>query len=326
MKKALTTSTTILPIALVVGSLLWILPEAGNLLLWGGWFVALLATYVWMETNSRQLLIRERSRMVSTTFFASLAAVPLLHEFRLASLLPLALLFCYACLFSAYQERRPEGKMFHAFLLLGIAALLLPQVLWLAPLLLFSCSLHLRTLTLGSAWATTIGLLLPLLGYTLWALVKWDFSLLLHFLESTRHALTHINGDYWQSIYTATPATLPAAEWQFLVSAGCTLLLSALAIIQQVRTSYLDKIRVRMFYYMMALVQGGLTVLLLLFPEERWTWLLLLITNGAPLIAHYMTLTRGWFSAAVFWTSLLGLISLTLFNYNTEWIFSLIYS
>lgn len=326
MRKAITTSTTILPIALVVGSVLWILPEAGNLLLWGGWFVALLTTYVWMETNARQQLIRERSRMVSTTVFVALTSVPLLHEFCLASLLPLALLLCYACLFAAYQERRPEGKMFHAFLLLGIAALLLPQVLWLVPLLLFSCSLHLRSLTLGSLGATLMALLLPLVGYSLWALVKWDFSLLLQFIESTRHALTHIDSSYWLSVYTATPATLPTAEWQFLVSAGGTLLLSLIAITHQVRTSYLDKIRVRMYYYLIALVQGGLTVLLLLFPEERWTWLLLLITNGAPHIAHYLTLTRGWFCTTVFWMSLLILFLITFFNYHTAWIFSLIFS
>lgn len=326
MRKAITTSTTILPIALVVGSVLWILPEAGNLLLWGGWFVALLTTYVWMETNARLQLIRERSRMVSTTLFVALTSVPLLHEFRLASLLPLALLLCYACLFAAYQERRPEGKMFHAFLLLAVGALLLPQVLWLVPLLLFSCSLHLRSLTLGSLGATLMALLLPLVGYSLWALVKWDFSLLLQFIESTRHALTHIDSSYWWSVYTATPATLPVAEWQFLVSAGGTLLLSLIAIMHQVRTSYLDKIRVRMYYYLIALVQGGLTVLLLLFPEERWTWLLLLITNGAPHIAHYLTLTRGWFCTTVFWMSLLILILLTFFNYHTAWIFSLIFS
>lgn len=326
MKKAITTSTAILPLALGVGSLLWILPEAGNLLLWGGWFVALLTTYVWMETNARQQLIRERSRMVSTTVFVALTSVPLLHEFCLASLLPLALLLCYACLFAAYQERRPEGKMFHAFLLLGIAALLLPQVLWLVPLLLFSCSLHLRSLTLGSLGATLMALLLPLVGYSLWALVKWDFSLLLQFIESTRHALTHIDSSYWQRVYTATPATLPVAEWQFLVSAGGTLLLSLIAITHQVRTSYLDKIRVRMYYYLIALVQGGLTVLLLLFPEERWTWLLLLFTNGAPHIAHYLTLTRGWFCTTVFWMSLLILILITFFNYHTAWILSLIFS
>lgn len=326
MRKAITTSTTILPIALVVGSLLWILPEAGNLLLWGGWFVALLTTYVWMETNARLQLIRERSRMVSTTVFVALTSVPLLHEFRLASLLPLALLLCYACLFSAYQERRPEGKMFHAFLLLALASLLLPQVLWLVPLLLFSCNLHLRSLTLGSLGATLMALILPLVGYSLWALVKWDISLLLHFIESTRHALTHIDCSYWQSVYTATPATLPTSEWQFLVSAGGTLLLSLISITHQVRTSYLDKIRVRMYYYLIALVQGGLTVLLILFPEERWTWLLLLITNGAPHIAHYLTLTRGWFCTTVFWISLLILILLTFFNYHTAWILSLIFS
>jgi hypothetical protein len=171
-----------------------------------------------------------------------------------------------------------------------------------------------------------MALLLPLVGYSLWALVKWDFSLLLQFIESTRHALTHIDSSYWQHVYTATPATLPVAEWQFLVSAGGTLLLSLIAITHQVRTSYLDKIRVRMYYYLIALVQGGLTVLLLLFPEERWTWLLLLITNGAPHIAHYLTLTRGWFTTIVFWLSLTGLILLTFFNYQTEWILSLIFS
>ena len=326
MKKAITTNTTILPLALCAGSLIWILPEAGNFLLWGGWFVALLTTYVWMETNARQQLLRERSRMVSTCFFVALTAVPLLHEFRLASLLPLALQLSYACLFAAYQERRPEGKMFHAFLLLGLAALLLPQVLWLVPLLLFSCALHLRSLTLGSLGATLMALLLPLAGYSLWALVKWDFTLLTAFLENTRYALTHIDGSYWQSVYVATPATLPTTEWQFLVSAGGTLLLSLIGITHQVRTSYLDKIRVRMYYYLIALVQCGLATLLILFPEERWTWLLLLITNGAPHIAHYLTLTRGWLCTTVFWLSLITLILLTFFNYHTAWIFSLIYS
>ena len=86
MRKAITTSTTILPIALVVGSVLWILPEAGNLLLWGGWFVALLTTYGWMEMNARMILLRERSRMVSTTVFASLTAIPLLHYAQWESL------------------------------------------------------------------------------------------------------------------------------------------------------------------------------------------------------------------------------------------------
>ena len=326
MRKALTTSTAILPLVLGAGSLIWILPEAGNLLLWGGWFVALLTTYVWMETNARQLLLRERSRMVSTTYFASISAVPLLHEFRLEVLLPLALLLCYACLFTSYQERRPEGNLFHAFLLLGLSALLLPQVLWLCPLLLFSSSLHLRSLTPSSLFAAFMGLLLPLAGYALWALVQWDFSLLTHFISNTGQALTRLNWDYWQSVYTATPQTLPIADWQFLISAGCTLLLSLIAIINQVQTSYLDKIRVRMFYYLIALIQGGLAVLLILFPEERCTLLHLLIANGAPLIAHFFTLTRGWFATTVFWITLLGLILLTIFNYNTEWIFSLIFS
>ena len=63
MRKAITTNTMLLPIALVMGSLLWILPEAGNLLLWGGWFVGILTAYGWFEMNARLQLLRERSLM-----------------------------------------------------------------------------------------------------------------------------------------------------------------------------------------------------------------------------------------------------------------------
>jgi hypothetical protein len=326
MRKAITTDTTTLPIAIALGSLLWILPEAGNLLLWGGWFVAILTAYAWMEMNARMQLLRERSRMVSITFFISLTAVPLLHNVSLEALLSLSIILCYACLFSSYQERRPESKLFHAFLLLGLGSLLLPQLLWLLPLFLFSCSLHLRSLTPGSLAGALIGLLLPIVGVAVWGLIQWDFSLISGGIEGFWHTLTQTDMSYWETVYTATPLTLPTEEWQFLVSASCTLLLSYVAIINQVQTSYLDKIRVRMFYYMMALIQCGLTLLLILFPKERWLWLYLLITNGAPLIAHYLTLTRGWVPTTLFWLSLIGFFLLTFFNYQTKWILSLIYS
>lgn len=326
MKKAITTSTAILPLALGVGSLLWILPEAGNLLLWGGWFVAVLTTYGWMEMNARLILLRERSRMVSTTFFASLTAVPLLHSVRWESLLPLALLVMYAFLFASYQKRRPEGYLFHAFFLLGIGSLVLPQLLWLLPLLLCCCLIQLRSLTLGSLSATLMGLLLSIGILLLKSLWFWDFTSFLTTLKTMGDQLIAVDFTYWKDVYCATPATLPPEEWQFLTSAGCVVVPSIIAIIHQVQTSYLDKIRVRMFYYIIGMVHCALFLLLIIFPEERWTWLLLLIANSAPLIAHYLTLTRGWFSTTIFWLSLMGLILLTFFNYQTKWILSLIFS
>ena len=138
--------------------------------------------------------------------------------------------------------------------------------------------------------------------------------------------LIAVDFTYWKDVYCATPATLPPEEWQFLTSAGCVVVPSIIAIIHQVQTSYLDKIRVRMFYYIIGMVHCALFLLLIIFPEERWTWLLLLIANSAPLIAQYLTLTRGWFTTTVFWLSLTGLILLTFFNYQTEWILSLIFS
>ena len=326
MRKAITTNTMLLPIALVMGSLLWILPEAGNLLLWGGGFVGILTAYGWFEMNARLQLLRERSQMVSTTFFLTLTCVPLLHEFSLASLLPPALLLAYANLFTSYQERHPESRLFHAFLLLGLASLVVPQVIWLLPLLLFCCSLHLRSLTPRSLGAACIGLLLPIVGVALWSVTTWDFTLLSEGVTEFWHSATHIDMGYWETVYIATPLTLPPEEWQFLVSATCVMLLSIIAITHQAQTSYLDKIRVRMFLYVMDFTQGGLLLLLLLFPEWRWTWLLLLIANGAPLIAHYFTLTRGWMATTFFWLSLIGLILLLIFNFQTAWIVSLIFS
>ena len=264
--------------------------------------------------------------MVSTAFFALLTAVPLLHMLSLRSVLPLVLMLSYACLFASYQQHRPEEKLFHAFLLLGISSLLLPQVLWLSPLLLFCCMLYLRSLTLGSLLASILGLLVPIAGLALWGLIQWDFTLITEGFSNASRALTHIDLSYWQMLYTTTPASLPPFEWQFLVSTIGVLLLSVIAIVNQRQTSYLDNIRVRMFYYVMDLTQIGLALLLIFFPEERWTWLLLLIANGAPLIAHYLTLTRGWLSATIFWLSLILLPLLIFFNYQTEWIVSLIFS
>ncbi|MEE0805763.1 MAG: hypothetical protein U0L77_10135 [Prevotellamassilia sp.] len=326
MRKAITTSTTILPIALVVGSVLWILPEAGNLLLWGGWFVALLTTYGWMEMNARLILLRERSRMVSTTVFTSLTAIPLLHYAQWESLLPLGLLVIYAFLFASYQERRPEGYLFYAFAILSTCSLVVTQLLWLLPLLLFCCLIQLRSLTLGGLSATVMGIILPVIILPLISIWSDDPTSLPTMLKTMGDQLVTVDFTYWKDIYYATPATLPHQEWQFLVTTGCVMVPSLIAIIHQVQTSYLDKTRVRMYYYLMEMTHIALFALLILFPSARWTWLHLLIVNSAPLIAHYMTLTRGWFATTIFWLSLTGLLLLTFFNYQTEWILSLIFS
>ena len=314
MRKAITTNTMLLPIALVMGSLLWILPEAGNLLLWGGWFVALLTTYGWMEMNARLILLRERSRMVSTTVFASLTAIPLLHYAQWESLLPLGLLVIYAFLFASYQERRPEGYLFYAFAILSTCSLALTQLLLLLPLLLFCCLIQLRSLTLGGLSATVMGIILPVIILPLISIWSDDTTSLPTMLKTMGDQLVTVDFTYWKDIYCATPATLPHQEWQFLVTTGCVMVPSLIAIIHQVQTSYLDKTRTRIFHSFLTIAGLWITICMALQPVHLHILMPIQLICTSFLSGHLFTLTRNRFSGILFIVTFVVFILLMSFN------------
>ena len=72
--------------------------------------------YVLMEWNSQCQLLRVRSRMISSTVLAFVAAFPALQVSTWCWLPALFLVLSYFIAFKGYGQLKPQGWVFYAFL------------------------------------------------------------------------------------------------------------------------------------------------------------------------------------------------------------------
>lgn len=302
LRTKITRSQLTLPLVVTVSCAVWCAPDYEVPLRWGGLAVALVLAYMLMELANRNQLLRVRSRMVSTTFLALAAASPFLHDVSAVWVAPVCLVAAYFLLFSSYQHIRSEGKTFYAFAMLGVGAFCFPPFLLLALVFYASMLVQLRILTWRTFVAGLFGLAVPVLVYGAWVAVRGEGGEAFAFV---RPWLTWERPDY---------GSLPV--WQ-QVNAAFLGLQVALGLLHYYRTNFNDKIRVRMDYYLVIMVEvvlvGGLCVRPAAFPD---LWPLLLV-NSAPLIAHYWTLARGG-GLMSFWfvLNVAGLCVLGLYNYG----------
>lgn len=326
LRQIITTHTFTLPLCLVIGSALWLLPEVGNILLWGGWLVAIVTALFYAELNTKEGLLRKRSQMVSIVCFALLVVCPLWHNGNGTSLVPLLLLCAYYCMINTLQASRPEGYCFYSYVFLSCASLLLPQTVWLVPAMVWNHAAYMRSLTLRSLVASALGFVVPGVMLALYFFCLKGES---DFLPRITHCFaqsTDVNLDDWQQLLSIAPREWSVSDWQFLSTFVGLLGIGVVSIVHFLYTSLKDKLRVRMFYNMLLSAELALLLCVLLFPHQRESLLMLLSVNSAPLVAHYFTLANGWLAQVVFYFSLIIYISLIIFNYNTQWILSLVFS
>lgn len=290
-----------LPLTIVVAALAWAMSALSEAGLWAGFAAALVVTYMLMELNNRNQLLRIRSRMVSSTFLLTLAACPWLHG-EVGLFLPaVCLVGTYFLLFSAYQDKTASGRVFYAFVIIAVAALLLPPVIALAPLLTFALLVQLRSLSWRTFFAAVFGTMLPVVYYVAWTMWEGSFPEALQPHYDMRPALP-------------TPATFSISQ---MVNAGWLLFLTLLALLHYYRTNFNDKIRVRMFFYIIIEVELELWAGLVFFPQHFDAFFLLLLVNTAPLTAHYFALARGrWLMTVWFVLNILLLLALALYNFG----------
>ena len=290
-----------LPLTVVIAAGVWAVSKFEEVILWAGFCLALVVTYMLMELNNRNQLLRIRSRMVSSTFLLTLAACPFLHCFSAAYLTAIALVGVYFLLFAAYQDGRASGLVFYAFMLLAAAAIILPPLICLAPLLVFSLLVQLRSLSWRTFFAAVFGAMLPLVYFIAWSLWNNDFPDTLFPLFD------------WQPVVP----TLETFSPDQMLYAGWLLFLTVLSLLHYYRTNFNDKIRVRMYFYIIIEVEIALWAGLVFFPQYFDMLFLLLLVNTAPLIAHYFALARGrWPMTVWFVFNLLLLVALGLYNYG----------
>ena len=91
-------------------------------------------------------------------------------------------------------------------------------------------------------------------------------------------------------------------------------LLTIIGSIHFIRTSYGDKIRTRMIYETFIMLSAASIIFIILQPQHIQELGGILIVNTAPLIAHFITFTRGKFTNISFILLLIMLVLIMAYN------------
>ena len=292
-----------LPLCVILAAAMWWLPQqmfSIRCLL--GLILCLLTTFVVMETNAQQHIIRIRTRMMSCVWLVLAASLSFMHPLGEPIVAAAFLCVSYLLLFRSYQRHRPQAIVFHAFLMLGIGSFCAPVMLAMAIPYFLYLAIFLRSLTRRAFWAGILGIVVPYWCYAVWCFATGNLqSFLTRLTEMAQYEIPNLEA------ITSMPFV-----WQ--VSAAVIILLSIVSIIHYLRTNYDDKIRVRMILYIYLSQTILLIAFLLLQPAHYQTTMALLVASASPLIAHYFSLTGSWFSTFFFFLSLVLIAGMATLN------------
>ena len=248
-----------------------------------------ISSYLMVELNNINALIRIFSRMVSTAFIALFCCASFLFP-ALQEIVMLTCLTAFIILFFlTYQNKEASGITYYAFLFLGVASIAYVHILFFVPLLW----LMMITNTMSLSWRTWIaslfGLLTPYWFAIAWLIYQHNYSLAIAHFSSLAVFDEPFN---FYGITAGQKATL-----------ALIIVMAIIGTIHFIRKNYLDKIRIRMFYGFFMWMDLAALTFLLLQPQHFNAMLLIMVLNTSPLIAHFVALTS---------TKLTNIVSLVL--------------
>lgn len=287
------TSSFSLPVAALIATLLWSLggPYTTHRLLC--WVAAGLCTYLLIEFNSSNALIRIRSNLTATTFLFSIGCLPFLQENVTAIAASACLLLCYHFLFRSYQNTSQPQKSFYAFFSFGLACFVFPPIIILIPAIYWCMHAYLRSMSLKTLCASIVGLLIPF----------WFYTGFYFFLNNPEMILTkyHQFADFHMPNLNAfTSLGVPQ-----ILSFSLSMILGVISSIHALKTGHNDKIRTRMQLNTLIIMTFILGLFILGQPNHFNILLSLLIMTASPLISHFFALTSGRITNILFIVSII---------------------
>lgn len=293
-------SSLTLPVATVLATLGWLAGGGlGDMRRLAAWLLSLGMVYLLEEMNNRNSLIRVRTRMTAAIYIIMCGCCGFLQTFHAGLLVAPAVLGACYLLFCTYQQYQPVVGTFYLFVSLGLGVLIYPRLIGLVPLFFFCMAAYLRTFTFRTGKAGWLGLLLPF----------WFVFAVTYYRQES---------DFWIRMWDSLSSVrLPElADYAALtigqrVAWGGLSLFSLIAVIRYLHTNYNDKIRTRMFFYVIILLNLFVQLYVVFFPQDFSTLFGLLAACSAPLLAHLYALTRTRFIAIVFVCMIGWLVSLS---------------
>lgn len=289
-----------LPVSILYITGVWLLSGLTSNHWWVPFACFALTTYVMVELNNSNALIRIYSRMVSCTFLMLSGASCILFSSVTGAIVQLCCASSLLLLFHSYQDKAAMGLSYYALLCIGTASLASVHLLFYLPFWWLMQLFVIQSLSWRTFAAGVLGLLTPYWFVGCWLIYQQDFR----FLHDHFMALT----DFCQPF--------DFSQWTIgqIVVTALLLIVSCIGITHYLRTSYHDRIRVRQLYNFFIWSTLLTFAFLCLQPVHYDTLVHLLIVLVSPLIAHYIALTNTRITNATFQTLLVITLLITIYN------------
>ncbi len=236
-----------------------------------------LSTFLMEKLNNSNALIRIHSRMVSCSFLVLSCMACFLFPSLVDAVCELLFIGAILFLFFSYKDKESPGITYYGFLLIGLASVGYVHILWLLPALWILMFTNLQSFSWRTFLASLMGTMTPYWFLLCWYLFQGHPETLVPHFE----ALGHIQ----------MPFDFSSLNSHQLVTFFFVLALAVLGCLHYWKSSYQDKIRIRMFFGFFIRIDFLLIILLCLQPQHYDFSLRLIIVNTAPLIAHFIALT-----------------------------------
>ncbi len=293
-------SRILLPIVTVYGVLVWLAAGLVTQQWWLQFLSFAAATYMMVELNNQNALIRIYSRMVSCSFIALSCLSCFLFASLDAALSTVTFVAFLLLLFRTYQDQQSPGNTFYAYILLGLSSLINIRILYFLPLFWLFMAFKIQSLSWRTFIASVLGTLLPYWFAAAYFAYKSDFSPMLeHFAQLGQISF---------------PAEYQALTLSQILSFALLTVLSLTGAIHYLRTRYRDKIRTRMLFDCFIIIVAIAIVLLVLQPQHYTLLIVVITVCTSPLIAHFIALTHTRWTNAGFYVILAATFIITILN------------
>ena len=268
--------------------------------LWVQFVLLAVSSFLMMELNNVNALIRIYSRMVSCSFLMLAVMSQYLVVDVRCGIVQACFIAFYLFLFSAYQDNRAMGRVFYAFLMLGIASTMFVQILFFVPLVWVLLCTNLMVRSFRAFVSSLFGLLVPYWFMVAYYLYIDDVdSLLDHFLQIAQFG--------------------PVLGWMdmpvsHILTAAYVAILAVVGMIHFRLNNYKDKIRTRMLFEIFSVLALAAIVFMILQPQHIDYLLALLIVSTSPMIGHYIALTNTFITNISFYVMLVVALIITCVN------------
>ncbi len=268
--------------------------------LWVSYALLCISTYLMVELNNTNSLIRVFSRMMSCSFIVlTLLSKSCFADVR-CGVIQVCFIAFYLLFFQTYQDKKAVGQTFYAFLMLGIASVFFPQTLFYVPFVWILMFNNMLSGGIRTVCASILGLAVPYWFWSVYCVCTGDVEALIsHFTDVA------VFGKVFDVAFPSFDKAVPFCFVSLLALVG---------IVHFHRNKSKDRIRTRMFFEIFTVFNLLTIFFVLLQPVHIKYFYSILIVSTAPMIAHYISLTDTKWTNLSFHIILLASLLITVSN------------